>query len=386
MSPRPERTMRRLRYHQLLVSPRIGGAEKLAMAIHKYSEGMEPGSSELIVPAGSETQRWVDADGVACRTYDFERALGGGRFSPLRANLGLYLTLRRSGPGILHIHSPYVFAALRPLRAVSHLRTILHLHLDYTEELLRWSLRLAPDLVIVCARFMEERVERALAAGGPRKTRVIVAINAVDTSRFAPGDRSLAKREFGLDPNTPLLVVSANLAPHKGQETAIRAAAMLVARGFKPQLWLVGEEREAGGMYTKTLNELVKSLDLSSVVRFLGFRADVPRLLQAADFLLLPSIHEGLPLAILEAQAAKVVVLAAPTAGIPEVVEQGRTGFLIAADDPAGYAETLASLMLTPDRGRAVADDAYRHVVGGLNLNRYCQNMYAHHAYLLQDG
>lgn len=373
-----------LRYHQLLVSPRIGGAENLAIAIHKYAMGMEPGSSELLVPAGSETKRWVETEGLACRTYDLERAMGHERAPALWANLNLYLKLLGSGPGVLHIHSPYVFAALRPLRAASRLRTILHLHLDYTEESLLWPLKLSPDLVIVCARFMEERVERTLAGIGSRRTRIMVAVNAVDTERYAPGDRLVAKRELGVDPERPVLLMTANLAPHKGQETAIRAVSMLVEQGFRPLLWLVGEERETGGDYGRRLRALVESLNLSAFVELLGFRSDVPRLLHAADCLLLPSTREGLPLAVLEAQASKVVVLAAPTAGIPEVVEDGRTGFLIGADDPTGYADKLASLILNPEQGGAVAEAAYRRAVASLSLNRYCESIYSQHASLLQ--
>lgn len=373
-----------IRYHQLLVSPRIGGAENLAIAIYKHAEMLEPGSSQLIVPAGSATQRVVVAERLAYRTYDFEGVLGRGRLSALWSNFELYLRLLGSGPGVLHIHSPYVFAALRSLRTVSHLRTVLHLHLDYTEESLHWPLKLRPDLVIVCARFMEERVTRTLAAIGARGTKIMVAVNAVDTARFVPGDRIVAKRERGIDPERPVLLMTANLAPHKGQETAIRAVAMLVARGFKPLLWLVGEDRETGEDYAKRLHALVDHLNLSEFVQFLGFRSDVPRLLHAADCLLLPSTQEGLPLAILEAQASKVVVLAAPTAGIPEVVEHGRTGFLIASDDPAGYAETLEAIMCRPELGDSVAEAAYRQVIGSLSLNSYCESIHAQHTKLLQ--
>jgi glycosyltransferase involved in cell wall biosynthesis len=374
----------RIRYHQLLVSPRIGGAENLAIALHRHAIGVEPGSSELLVPMGSETRRFVEAEGLGCRTYDLDAALGRNTIAALRSNLSLYLKLLGSGPGVLHIHSPYVFAALRPLRAVSRLRTILHLHLDYTEELLRWPLRLNPDLVIVCAKFMKGRVEHALAAIGSRRANVMVAVNAVDTQRFAPGDQVRAKRELGVDAERPVLLMTANLAPHKGQETAIRAVSMLVDRGYRPLLWLVGEERDGGDEYARRLHALVETLNLSAYVEFLGFRTDVPTLLHAADCLMLPSTQEGLPLAVLEAQASKVVVLAAPTAGIPEVVEDGSTGFLIESDNPAGYANVLTALIRNPDQGRAVAEAAYRRVVGSLSLNRYCESIHAQHASLLE--
>ena len=88
------------------------------------------------------------------------------------------------------------------------------------------------------------------------------------------------------------------------------------------------------------------------MVSFLGQRDDGPDLLRAADCFLLPSTHEGLPLSVLEAQASGTPVLAAPTAGVPEVVEDGKTGFLIAADDVAGYADRVEFLL----RNRCVRD------------------------------
>lgn len=80
-----------IRYHQLLVSPRIGGAENLAIAIHRHAIGVEPGSSELLVPMGSETRRIVEAEGLASRTYDLNRVLGRDRIPALRSNLSLYI-------------------------------------------------------------------------------------------------------------------------------------------------------------------------------------------------------------------------------------------------------------------------------------------------------
>jgi glycosyltransferase involved in cell wall biosynthesis len=97
---------------------------------------------------------------------------------------------------------------------------------------------------------------------------VVVAVNAVDLKRFTPGDRPMAKSALGLAADRPFYVMAANLAPHKGQETAIRAIALLKARGHSPLLWLVGEERESGGVYTAHLRELVAQLEVGDLVQF----------------------------------------------------------------------------------------------------------------------
>lgn len=368
--------------HQVLVSPRVGGAEHVAIDIHKHSVERWEGSSELLVPADSETQKRVEAESLRYRTYHLDRVLGRSRIASAIANLDLLRKLRGSR-GLLHIHSPFVFGALRPLLSVSRLKTIVHIHLDYAEQDLEWPLRQSPDLVIVCARFMEERVARLLASNKGKPTKVAVEVNAVDTQKYTPGDRELAKREFGVDPARPVLLMAANLAPHKGQETAIRAVSVLVAKGLNPILWLVGEERQSGGSFRNRLQALVKELALEDLVSFLGFRKDVPKLLHAADFFLLPSTQEGLPLSILEAQASQVVVLAAPTAGIPEVIENGRTGFLLAADDARAYAETLVSLLDNTELRQSVTEAAYRQILSNFTLKKYCNSILGRYEELL---
>ena len=85
--------------------------------------------------------------------------------------------------------------------------------------------------------------------------------------------------------------------------------------------------------------------------------------MRAADALVLPSTNEGLPLTLLEAQSVGVPVLAAPTAGIPEIVTHGETGWLIAADDPAGYARQLHGLFRDAALGERVVASAYANIL-----------------------
>jgi glycosyltransferase involved in cell wall biosynthesis len=150
----------------------------------------------------------------------------------------------------------------------------------------------------------------------------------------------------------------ANLAPHKGQETAIRAVARLRLRGVDAQLWLAGADRSPEKSFEPYLWSLVEELKLDNRVTFLGFRTDGPELLQAADVVLLPSTSEGLPLTLLEAQASHVPVIAAPTAGVPEIVSDGDTGFLVAASDSDEYAAKIELLLHRPEVARRIVDQA----------------------------
>ena len=100
----------------------------------------------------------------------------------------------------------------------------------------------------------------------------------------------------------------------------------------------------------------------------------MPDLLRAADIFLLPSTSEGLPLSVLEAQATKVPVLAAPTAGIPEVITDGETGFLIPAKDATGYAHRIKTLLNQPETYHYMMDKAYIKVTKEHNWQTYFEN------------
>jgi glycosyltransferase involved in cell wall biosynthesis len=169
----------------------------------------------------------------------------------------------------------------------------------------------------------------------------------------------------------------ANLAPHKGQETAIRAVAILKQAGISLHCWLAGIERGGGTAYTARLESLISELGVDDRIQLLGQRDEPEVLLQAADFFLLPSTQEGLPLSVLEAQATRVPVLAAPTAGVPEVVTDAETGFLIAAGDAHGYARCIAALLENRDLYHRVAERAYLQATREFDWQTYCRTIFS---------
>jgi len=123
------------------------------------------------------------------------------------------------------------------------------------------------------------------------------------------------------------------------------------------------------------LKTLIEELGVGDRIRLLGYRDDVAELLRAADFFLLPSTREGLPRSILEAQATKVPVLAAPTAGIPEVVIDGETGFLIEADDAPGYAHRIRSVLENPALCQRVVEQAYGQTRNEFSWQVHCERI-----------
>jgi glycosyltransferase involved in cell wall biosynthesis len=182
----------------------------------------------------------------------------------------------------------------------------------------------------------------------------VVAVSQFTRSQLwrwcEPGDRcKIHVIRCGLDevflsqaatpvPEEPRLVNVGRLSEQKGQFLLIEAAARLHAQGLDFELVIVGD-----GPLRGELERLIDQLDLRARVRFTGFLDNhgVRRELEAARALVLPSFAEGLPVVIMEAMALGRPVISTPIAGIPELVEPGRSGWLV----PAGAIEPLVAAM-----------------------------------------
>jgi glycosyltransferase involved in cell wall biosynthesis len=341
--------------HQVLVSTRVGGASLIAIRLAEAAQriGMV---TRAWVPGTGATTEALDSAHVKWRTYDLEAMRG-----PMVPHL---VSCLRMAPGLIgvarplvHVHNPIVYRFIRPALVVARARVIVHFHLEPTIDEIERTLAYPPDRVVVCARFIEQRISEVL---GRRASGVTVTVvhNAVDVSRYKPGPQVAARACVGLPTNAFVMLMMANLARHKGQATALRAAQILKARGVPIECWLVGEDRTEERAYERELRLLSTDLGLDHEVRFLGFRSDGPDLLRAADVFLLPSTHEGLPLSLLEAQASRLPVVASPLPGILEALEDGKTGFVVPADDHVGYADRVQLLLTEPRLREAMVETA----------------------------
>lgn len=123
------------------------------------------------------------------------------------------------------------------------------------------------------------------------------------------------------------------------------------------ELWLAGD-----GPLRNDITNLAIEMGLSEKIRFLGFRSDVPMLMKGAKILVLPSILEGLPGVILEAQFLKVPVVAFDVGGISEVIENNKTGWLIKSGDEVSFANAVNDALGSASI-ETIKDNAYQQVV-----------------------
>jgi glycosyltransferase involved in cell wall biosynthesis len=361
-------------FHQILVSNELGGAGLMALHFANFLKGQSR-ESHVWIPGKGPAQHKAHELGLRCHLYSPASICSRSKTTQIATNWKIGRLLSRYRPGVMHVYSPFHYRVLLLGSKISRLKSIVHIQLEEEEEGLRWAFKTPPDLIITCAKFLVEHVRRTLPERYQRRQRIVAVPNAVDTDRFFPDDKSAAKRRVGAPPAIALVLMLANLAPHKGQETALRVTAVLKEIGVNIALWLAGVERGGEQRYTTYLRLLASELGVDDRVRFLGHRDDTPDLLQAADIFLLPSTLEGLPLSILEAQATKVPVLAAPSSGIPEVVIDGETGFLIAADDVNGYAYHIKSLLDHSALYHRTVEQAYAKVTSDYTFQAYCRKI-----------
>ncbi|MDX6448541.1 MAG: hypothetical protein QOD08_1004 [Gaiellaceae bacterium] len=173
----------------------------------------------------------------------------------------------------------------------------------------------------------------------------------IDVERFASGRAVLPKQE-----GRPLVGNVARLAAQKDHRTLLGAAALVPEADFA----IAGE------------GELRAELERAAGpnVRLLGGRADVPDVLASLDVFAFPSLYEGLCLAVIEAQAAGVPVVATAVGGIKETVVDGETGLLVPPRDPEALAAAIRWVLEHPAEAGRLADEARRRAVERYSVER----------------
>ncbi len=161
-------------------------------------------------------------------------------------------------------------------------------------------------------------------------------------------------------PAAQRFVCVARLSPEKGHHVLLSAAASLAAEGLDFELVLVGD-----GDLRADLEEIVRSHGLGARVRFVGWKsnAEVRAEILASRALVVPSLAEGLPVVIMEALALRRPVIASAVGGIPELVENGLTGWCVKPDSPAALTAALrAALVATASERTALGREGARRV------------------------
>lgn len=269
--------------------------------------------------------------------------------------------------------------------------TIIHSHTSHAHALAFWSSRWTNAILLVTRRVdysifrhsflnlsgikysrmadhyiaISNKIKDVLVADGLAAERVSVVHSGIDIERFASDGGEHLASEFNLKPDAPVVVNVAHLAGHKGQKYLVRAMPHVLQEIPSTRFFIVG-----GGELMGELKELAASLNLEQALTLTGFRKDVGAFYQIADLFVMSSIQEGLGTAVLDALATCTPVVAAKSGGIPEIIQDGKTGRLVDAADPAALAAGIIELLTHSQRAQQLAKNGLAAVRRGFTIDK----------------
>jgi glycosyltransferase involved in cell wall biosynthesis len=256
--------------------------------------------------------------------------------------------VRRERIEVVHVHSPLVAAVARvALRAPGVPRPVVvgteHNLWSSHRRPTRWANRATSGLEAYTIA-VSEQVRASMSARAAVATEVLLHGADVEGIAARMGERATAREELGIGHDELVVVTVANLRANKDYPTLLRAARLLIDRVPGIRFLSVGQ-----GPLAEELRALRDELGLADRFSFLGYREDPTPILAAADVFCLSSRYEGLSIALVEAMAASLPIVATAVGGMLSVVRDEVEGYLVAPGDPEALARALAS-MADPDR------------------------------------
>jgi glycosyltransferase involved in cell wall biosynthesis len=195
--------------------------------------------------------------------------------------------------------------------------------------------------------------------------KLAVIHNGIDLDRYAiKVDVDAKKAELGLLNSYPIIGLGARLTPEKGLEYLLESVRLLSPQFPDIKLLIAGK----GGMLPRLVG-LASKLGIEKHVLFLGPRMDWPEIQVVLDIYTLSSIREGIPLAILEAMAARKAIVATAVGGVPEVITHNETGLLVASRSAQDLADAISRLASDKQLARQFGESAYRRCTRDFSIH-----------------
>ena len=339
-----------VRFAHLIESDGPGGAERMLASV---AADLQATGSDTLVIAPARGEGWLARElsgtSVQVELFHLDRP-----FSPKFARW-LGEVFRRHRIALAHSHefTMTVYGAWAARRVgIPHLITM-HGSRYYAGRLQRRiAMRLgvqASSAVVAVSRTLSQHLARDLWI---RPSRIATIPNGVQRAlNVAP---STLRAELELQSGDQLVVAVGNLYPVKGHAVLLDALALLAARFPHLHVAIAGRGELEG-----PLRRRAEELQVSDRFHLLGLRADIANVLAGADVFALPSLSEGVPLALLEAMLTAKPVVASAVGDVPTVLNGGRAGLLVPPSDAAALAARLEELLSHPERARALSAAAH---------------------------
>jgi len=344
----------RLRVALLIESDGPGGAESV---VHRIVNGLTERGHEALPFTLAPGQGWLSGrlrnEGYPVHQPSLSRAVDPAFARRLSA------WSRQERIDVLHAHEftmGFYAGAAGLMSRIPHIITM-HGGVSFAAAARRrWALKWSASRAASTVGVSESTCQHLSTALGISRRAIELVPNGVHQVQ---GNRSAARESLGVSDAERLLLSVGNLYPVKGHATLIAACALLAERTDVPswRLCIAGRGDEES-----SLREQIRRAGLEGRVTLLGLRNDVGDLLAAADGWIMPSLSEGLPMALLEAMSARLPIIASAVGGIPDVLGPTSSGHLVPVGDATQLAAAMEQLLRDPAGSTAMGDRAYEVV------------------------
>ena len=319
--------------------------------------------AELFCDPHGELWRQANAAGIACSPLKIRNSLDAA------AGLQLRSRLTREYYDIVHFHTARAHA-MAPYARRRAGALVVTRRMDYVPN--RWFAPWLYNHMVDGVAAISEGVAQALKRAGVAHERITIIPSGVDCARFSPPNsarRQRLREQLGLLPGEIAVGAIGALVPRKGHPILIDAMALARPEVAERRTETVANSLRCfiagAGPLQHELAQRIRQMDLDRKVTLLGPLADSATLLNSLDIFVMPSLQEGMGVAALEAAAAGLPVVASAVGGLPEVVEDQRTGILVNPGDSAMLAQAIE---------RLAGDELKRTVMGAEGRRRALSN------------
>ncbi len=273
----------------------------------------------------------------------------------------LYKIIKEEKPNIIHTYLYYaniLGTLLGKLANVPIMLTSLEALDVWLKGHHKFLLRICGNyqkVFITCAKKVEESYTNRVGLPA-NKMRLIY--HPMDIIRFSP------KEYYNTNKNKIIIGAVSRLdEPTKGLQVLLHSLPYILKdikknkKNLEIEVWLIGD-----GPSHQLLENLTQKLGLTSIVKFLGSRNDIPELLQQLDIFVMPSLWEGAPNALLEAMSTALPIVATNVGGIPELAEHNKSALLVPSKNPEAIANAILYLINNPSEAQKLAKEARKQI------------------------
>ncbi|MGC9398865.1 MAG: glycosyltransferase [Anaerolineae bacterium] len=319
----------------------------------------------------------IRAAGIAVIHLDMRSKLD------LRAPYRLFRLLREQNIHILHahlFHANLLAATIGRLTRIPVIIATRHSveigggHREWINRLVRSS----HDAVVTVSREVYEAELRRSGTDPGKLVMIPGGVRLSDFDEIVQASPERLRDGWGIQPQSYLIGTVGRFVEPKGYPHLLDAMVRIQAHLPDVKALLVGD-----GVLRPAMEEKAHALGLSDSVIFTGIRRDVPEILALLDVFVLPSLWEGLPLALLEAMAAGLPVVATRVGGVPEVVVDGVTGLLVPPRDPHALADAILRLLRDPALRRRMGEAGRARVAAHFSVEQMVRKIEALYEQLL---